>query len=79
MAAPTSAASATSFSIEPSKAPITREAMKAVTRLTASQVQRLRALAHTGGHRMEAAVWLGWGRNTLTRKIQELGIGGADD
>jgi two-component system nitrogen regulation response regulator GlnG len=34
----------------------------------------LRALAHTGGHRMEAALWLGWGRNTLTRKIQELGL-----
>ncbi len=34
----------------------------------------LRALAHTGGHRMEAAAWLGWGRNTLTRKIQELGL-----
>ena len=33
-----------------------------------------RALAHTGGHRMDAAQWLGWGRNTLTRKIQELGM-----
>jgi two-component system nitrogen regulation response regulator GlnG len=33
-----------------------------------------RALAHTGGHRMDAAAWLGWGRNTLTRKIQELGL-----
>jgi two-component system nitrogen regulation response regulator GlnG len=33
-----------------------------------------RALLHTGGHRMEAAQWLGWGRNTLTRKIQELGM-----
>jgi len=33
-----------------------------------------RALTHTGGHRMEAAAWLGWGRNTLTRKIQELGM-----
>ena len=33
-----------------------------------------RALAHTGGHRMEAAQRLGWGRNTLTRKIQELGM-----
>jgi two-component system nitrogen regulation response regulator GlnG len=32
----------------------------------------VRALQHTGGHRMEAAQWLGWGRNTLTRKIQEL-------
>ncbi|HKW81401.1 MAG TPA: nitrogen regulation protein NR(I) [Casimicrobiaceae bacterium] len=34
----------------------------------------LRALAHTGGHRMEAAQWLGWGRNTLTRKIRQLKI-----
>ena len=34
----------------------------------------MRALAHTGGHRMEARAWLGWGRNTLTRKIQELGM-----
>lgn len=33
-----------------------------------------RALAHTGGHRMEAAAWLGWGRNTLTRKVAELGL-----
>ena len=33
-----------------------------------------RALVHTGGHRMDAAQWLGWGRNTLTRKIQELGM-----
>ena len=34
----------------------------------------LRALMHTGGRKMEAAQWLGWGRNTLTRKIQELGL-----
>ncbi|MGE5738145.1 MAG: helix-turn-helix domain-containing protein, partial [Betaproteobacteria bacterium] len=33
-----------------------------------------RALAHTGGHRMDAAARLGWGRNTLTRRIQELGM-----
>jgi two-component system nitrogen regulation response regulator GlnG len=33
-----------------------------------------RALAFTGGHRMEAASRLGWGRNTLTRRIQELGM-----
>jgi len=32
------------------------------------------ALSHTGGRRIEAANLLGWGRNTLTRKIQELGI-----
>jgi two-component system nitrogen regulation response regulator GlnG len=37
-----------------------------------------RALAHTAGHRMEAAQWLGWGRNTLTRKIQELEIESKD-
>jgi two-component system nitrogen regulation response regulator GlnG len=34
-----------------------------------------RALAHTGGRRIEASVLLGMGRNTLTRKIQELGLG----
>jgi two-component system nitrogen regulation response regulator GlnG len=33
-----------------------------------------RALAHTGGRRIEAAHLLGLGRNTLTRKIQELGV-----
>ncbi len=38
-----------------------------------------RALARTGGRRIEAANLLGMGRNTITRKIQELGIGGADD
>jgi two-component system nitrogen regulation response regulator GlnG len=32
------------------------------------------ALHHTGGRRIEAAHLLGWGRNTLTRKIHELGM-----
>lgn len=32
------------------------------------------ALAHTGGRRIEAATLLGIGRNTLTRKVQELGL-----
>lgn len=32
------------------------------------------ALQHTGGRRIEAATLLGVGRNTLTRKIQELGL-----
>jgi two-component system nitrogen regulation response regulator GlnG len=32
------------------------------------------ALAYTGGRRQEAARLLGWGRNTLTRKIKELGM-----
>src|SRR5512142_363974 len=34
------------------------------------------ALQHTGGRRIEAATLLGMGRNTLTRKIQELGLDG---
>ncbi|MBK8063553.1 MAG: nitrogen regulation protein NR(I) [Betaproteobacteria bacterium] len=34
----------------------------------------LKALARTGGRRIEAATLLGMGRNTITRKIQELGI-----
>jgi two-component system nitrogen regulation response regulator GlnG len=34
----------------------------------------VKALAHTGGRRIEASQLLGLGRNTLTRKIQELGI-----
>ena len=33
-----------------------------------------KALAHTGGRRIEAAALLGIGRNTITRKIAELGI-----
>jgi len=39
----------------------------------------VKALARTGGRRIEAANLLGMGRNTITRKIQELGIGDADD
>ena len=32
------------------------------------------ALKHTAGRRRDAAVLLGWGRNTLTRKIKELNM-----
>lgn len=32
------------------------------------------AMAHTGGRKKEAAHLLGWGRNTLTRKLQEYSI-----
>jgi two-component system nitrogen regulation response regulator GlnG len=32
------------------------------------------ALSQTGGRRQDAARLLGWGRNTLTRKIKELGM-----
>jgi two-component system nitrogen regulation response regulator GlnG len=38
----------------------------------------LKALAHTGGRRIEASHLLGMGRNTLTRKIQELEIEGKE-
>jgi two-component system, NtrC family, nitrogen regulation response regulator GlnG len=34
----------------------------------------VKALEHTGGRRIEAATLLGIGRNTLTRKIQELNL-----
>jgi two-component system nitrogen regulation response regulator GlnG len=32
------------------------------------------ALQHTHGRKQEAARRLGWGRNTLTRKLKELGV-----
>ena len=38
------------------------------------RVMIVKALQHTNGRRIEAANQLGMGRNTLTRKIQELGI-----
>ena len=38
-----------------------------------------RALAHTGGRRIEAAQALGIGRNTITRKIAELCIEGGKE
>ena len=38
----------------------------------------MKALAHTGGRRIEASHLLGMGRNTLTRKIQELEIEGKE-
>ncbi|NQD37491.1 sigma 54-interacting transcriptional regulator [Permianibacter sp. IMCC34836] len=37
------------------------------------------ALKHTGGLKQEAALLLGWGRNTLTRKLRELSIEDSDD
>ena len=37
------------------------------------------ALAHTGGRRQDAARLLGWGRNTLTRKLKELGLSTAGE
>ncbi|MCU0936850.1 MAG: sigma 54-interacting transcriptional regulator, partial [Gammaproteobacteria bacterium] len=37
------------------------------------------ALSHTGGRRQDAAKLLGWGRNTLTRKLKELGMGEGEE
>ncbi len=37
------------------------------------------ALEFTGGRRQDAAQLLGWGRNTLTRKIKELGLDQQDN
>jgi two-component system nitrogen regulation response regulator GlnG len=37
------------------------------------------ALKRTQGHRQDAARLLGWGRNTLTRKLKELGMSDAED
>ena len=48
---------------------VLEERTKAFERILITQ-----ALQHTGGRRIEAATQLGMGRNTLTRKIQELGI-----
>ncbi len=38
------------------------------------RIMILSALKQTGGRRQDAAKLLGWGRNTLTRKIKELGL-----
>jgi two-component system nitrogen regulation response regulator GlnG len=49
---------------------------------TFEQILIQTALEHTGGRRQEAARLLGWGRNTLTRKIKELRLeveGGVSD
>ena len=49
---------------------------------TFEQILIQTALEHTGGRRQEAARLLGWGRNTLTRKIKELRLeveGGVGD
>ena len=52
-----------------SSAPILDEAMPRFERLMINV-----ALARTQGRRHDAAKLLGWGRNTLTRKIKELGM-----
>ena len=54
------------------------EVMDALGRMFESTLIKM-ALKHTHGRKNDAAVRLGIGRNTITRKIQELGIDGAKD
>jgi len=44
--------------------------------MTFEKIMLERALHYTHGHKQEAAKRLGWGRNTLTRKLKELNIEG---
>ena len=43
------------------------------------RVMILAALEHSQGRKRLASELLGWGRNTLTRKLKELGISSTDD
>jgi two-component system nitrogen regulation response regulator GlnG len=52
---------------QPSPEPLLELAMPRFERLMIRA-----ALKHTGGRKRDAAELLGWGRNTLTRKIAEL-------
>ena len=54
------------------------EVWDALTRRFESRLIRT-ALSATHGRRMEAAQRLGIGRNTITRKIQELGLDAPDE
>lgn len=54
------------------------EVMDALGRQFESTLIKI-ALKHTHGRKNDAAVRLGIGRNTITRKIQELGVDGAKD
>jgi two-component system nitrogen regulation response regulator GlnG len=54
------------------------EVMDALGRMFESTLIKT-ALKHTNGRKNDAAVRLGIGRNTITRKIQELGIDGAKE
>jgi two-component system nitrogen regulation response regulator GlnG len=54
------------------------EVMDALGKMFESTLIKM-ALKHTHGRKNDAAVRLGIGRNTITRKIQELGIDGAKD
>ena len=53
------------------------EGHKDISRQLYREIDRIliqSALQHTQGHKQNAARALGWGRNTLTRKMQDLGM-----
>ncbi len=54
---------------QPASAPLLDEALPEFERALIKA-----ALAHVKGHKQEAAKLLGWGRNTLARKMKELGV-----
>ncbi len=54
---------------EPGEAGVLEEAVPRFERIMIKS-----ALAQTGGRKKDASLLLGWGRNTLTRKITELGL-----
>ena len=67
-----SAASATSCAIESSKMPITREAMNAVTRFTASHAQRFLKLSSTGANRSSSCAQAGLGELRLGAALADV-------
>ncbi len=59
------------YSLKSGQTDLVNEAIPALERIMLETT-----LQHTRGRRQEAAKLLGWGRNTLTRKIKELGLEG---
>jgi len=55
------------------KRPLLEQALPALERILIRA-----ALKRTQGHRQDAAKLLGWGRNTLTRKLKDLGMADGD-
>ena len=56
---------------------LSKEGEKGIMENLTHQFERTlitQALKHTAGRKIEAALLLGLGRNTLTRKVQELGL-----
>jgi two-component system nitrogen regulation response regulator GlnG len=48
-----------------------KEAILDYAQIEFEKIMLKRALIHTQGHKQDAAKKLGWGRNTLTRKLKD--------